>query len=894
MHHSKFLAFAFLCAVFCATATHSQTEYNVKPHDILHRIDSKVYGHFLEHIFNSVNGGLWGDLIWNRSLERFSGASGAWHIEGDEIVQTSLNENVRLLIGEASWGNYEFTLKARKDDGAEGFLVLFCANGENFYWCNLGGWGNTQHAIEKGTPGVRWGIFGDPVPGSINTHQWYAIRIRCEDNHFQVWLDGDKIFDFIDNAAHMSGQVGLGTWLTKARYRDCLVTEIATGDTLFSGIPEIEQEEATLHNWTKIGAGKLYRSDEALNSFSCVKIVNSAAVETGLQQRSINLKTLAYRGSFWAKGSTPAQLTVQMLQGASIIAEQSFEPPTSDWREYAFDFTANAATTTGSLRITFNDTGTVFLDQVSMMGQDAIDNDGFRPDLFEAIQALRPPVIRWPGGYFAEYYRWKDGIGPQHERGAYPLEAWNDQDVNSFGTDEFLRLCRRLGAEPIIVINIGHRGSPVPRQAYIEEAQQWLEYCNGPATSEWGSIRAANGHPEPYNVKYWEISNEIWLTRDANTYVDFLNAFIPALQEVDPSIKIIACGSGGFDQNWNRTILSHCADKIDYISTHHYEDISNYKTGVRNYDNFLKTLSGLIASSSNPDIKIYMSEWNVWSGLDWRNGLYAGGMLNAFEKNGKTFEIGGPALFLRHQSANDWNNAFINFNNHSWFPASNYVVMKFWHDHYAPNFLRTVGQHADLNVVSTLSEDAETLYIKVISTSSSAEPVQFNISEAFQPKSAKVEQIAPSSLASANTMSNPDALKIESGEAHIDGQSVSTTIPKYGALILTIRQDENSEVGANDVNSIIDYRLYANHPNPFNPKTTIQYDVPNSGRVSLRIVDMLGRRVKMLLDKYHTYGSYSVEWNGTDESGKPVSSGVYVCELKSDSQTLTKKMSLVR
>lgn len=884
-----------LVLILCFTISlFAQSEYAILTDDVLHTIDPKVYGQFLEHIYNSVNNGLWGDLIWNRSLERFSGSSGSWHIEGDEVVQTALSENVRLMFGDTSWDNYEFTLQARKDEGAEGFLILFRANGERFYWCNIGGWGNTQHAIEKGVPGTRWGVFGNPISGSINTGQWYNIKVRCEDNHFQVWLDDTKIFDFIDSSAHLTGQVGIGTWATKSRYRNLKVTAIPSGDVLFEGLPKIQAEEATLHNWTTVGTGKIYRSDNALNSNSSIKIVNAEASETGLQQRSINIKPQSYSGSFWSMGSTPSELTIQLRSGTTVLSEQRFDPPTGDWQEYEFDLNSTVETTNGVLRISYNDTGVVYLDQISMMGQDAMDNDGFRPDLFNAIKDLRPPVIRWPGGYFAEYYRWKDGIGPQHERGIYPLEAWNDQDVNSFGTDEFMTLCQRVGAEPLVVINIGHRLSPVPQAEYIEEAQEWLEYCNGPATSEWGAVRAANGHPQPYNVKYWEISNEIWLTRDANTYVQFLKAFVPALKEVDPSIKIIACGSGSFDQNWNKVVLANCADMIDYISTHHYEEIENYKTGVRNYDNFLKTLTNEIKSSSNPNIKIYMSEWNVWDGLDWRTGLYAGGMLNIFEKNGETFEIGGPALFLRHSSATGWNNAFINFNNSSWFPATNYVVMKFWHDHFAPKYVRNLGQNTDLNVVSTLSEDSQTLYIKIINTAASAVPARFEIRGDFQPQSVRVDQIAPPNLSAQNTMANPDAIKIERGEAQIDGQFVSMTIPARGAVIVTVSQDPNSDVGSNETKTIHDYRLYANYPNPFNPNTMLKYDVPRSGHVTVRIVDVLGRQVKVLVDETQNYGSYSTEWDGTNEHGETVSSGVYVCELKTASESFSQKMSLVR
>jgi len=875
---------------------HAQTIYTINPNSVLHRVDEKVYGHFLEHIYNSVNGGLWGDLVWNRSLERFAGTSGTWRIEGDQVVQSSPNENVRLLFGETSWQNYEYTLEARKDGGAEGFLILFRANGEDFYWCNLGGWSNTLHAIEKGTPGVRWGVFGSQISGSIQSGRWYQIRIRCEGNHFQVWLDGSELFNFSDNTStvHLSGQVGVGTWVTQARYRNFLVTDIASGDTLFSGLPTVVESEVNLLNWQKVGAGALHASGQALNSNFCITVVNSQSTETGIQQSSLDLKNQTYRGSLWAKGSTPANLKVSLLSGGTVLAQETLAAPGPDWQEYPFQLTPTTETTNGTLRISFSDTGTVYLDQISMMGQDAIDNDGFRPGLYQAVEALRPPVIRWPGGYFAELYRWKDGIGPQHERTIYPVVAWNDQDVNSFGTDEFVTLCRRLGAEPLIVINTGHRSSSVPQAEYIEEAQHWVEYCNGPASSTWGSKRAANGHPKPYNVQYWEFGNEVFLTRSADIYVNFLNAFVPALKAVDPSIKIIACGSGGFDQTWNRTVINRCADIIDYISPHHYEDIANYQTGVRNYEAYIAELEGVIAASSNPDIKIYMSEWNVWSGIDWRNGLYAGGMLNVFERHGDVFEIGAPALFLRHTSANDWNNALINFNNSDWFPAPNYVVMKFWREHFAPNLIQTTGNNNSLNVVATLSDDGKNIYFKVINTSNAAIPAALDIAGPFTPRGARLEQIAPPGLSAANSMTAPDNIRVEEGNVAIDNQRVNLTIPKYGAVIATVSQDPTVGVDSHHPEEIQDYRLYANYPNPFNPGTVIKYDVPTAEHVELRIVDVLGRVVTVLVDEAKASGSYDVEWDGRDDHGLEVSSGLYFYELITASRTMVRGMIRVR
>jgi alpha-L-arabinofuranosidase len=448
----RIITFGLFILLWNSQYLNAQTVYTIHFDQVLHLVNEKIYGQFLEHIYNSVNNGLWGDLIWNRSFEHISGSSGLWSQEGNEIVQSSLNENVRLLFGDINWQNYEFSLQAQKDGGSEGFLILFRANGENFYWCNLGGWGNTLHAIEKGTPGVRWGVFGSQISGSIETGKWYDIKIRCEGNHFQVWVDGSELFNFTDNTAtaHLSGQAGVGTWVTQARYRHLVVTDLASGDTLYNEIPALEENNITLLNWEKVGTVEMYGSGQALNSKYCVKLIKSQPVEAGVQQNGLNIKIQPYHGSLWAKGATPGNLIVRLMQDTEILAEKSLTVPGVDWKEFPFELTPTMETTNGTLRITFNDTGVVYLDQVSMMGQDAIDNDGFRPDLFQAIKALHPPCIRWPGGYYSELYRWKDGIGPQHERNVFPVEAWNDRDVNSFGTDEFITLCRRMNAEPII------------------------------------------------------------------------------------------------------------------------------------------------------------------------------------------------------------------------------------------------------------------------------------------------------------------------------------------------------------------------------------------------------------------------------------------------------------
>ena len=425
------------------------------------------------------------------------------------------------------------------------------------------------------------------------------------------------------------------------------------------------------------------------------------------------------------------------------------------------------------------------------MPQSWRDAGGFRPDLLDAVAQLRPPVIRWPGGCFASPYRWKSAIGPQSQRKIYPLSIWDDQDVNSFGVDEFVAMCRRIGAEPLIVVNIGTQtwnGDADPEE-FLQDVRDWIEYCNGPATSKWGQVRAANGHVEPYGVKYWEIDNETW-HMGAEQYAAAVKRFAPAMKQADPTLKLAACGSAGYGDDvngltWNRTIIEQCAPLIDYLSIHHYENPDAFEQGPRNYEAFFEKTGQLIAASGNPQLKIYVSEWNAQS-TDWRTGLYCGGLLNAFERCGEFLGMGGPALFLRHTSATDWDNAFVNFDQRSWFPAPNYVVMQLWRNHYAPQRIALEGDLGRLNAVATKSEDAKMCYLKAVNPSAAPQTVSLTVDGNYQLGPPNLQLVAPGSLQSRNSLEQPDAVRAEQGHVEVAGKQVNFTLPPLSAAVISI------------------------------------------------------------------------------------------------------------
>jgi alpha-N-arabinofuranosidase len=195
--------------------------------------------------------------------------------------------------------------------------------------------------------------------------------------------------------------------------------------------------------------------------------------------------------------------------------------------------------------------------------------DGYRALAVRYLSELGIPVLRWPGGCFADTYNWRDGIGPRAERPKTVNIAWGDViDDNSFGTDEFIGLCRRIGAQPYLAGNVG-TGTP-------EELRDWMEYCNFPAGSTLAELRAKNGSPAPFRVRYWGVGNESWGCGGNMTPKEYalkyrqFATFLRPMGGVQP--YLIASGPNGNDGYWMRGLM----DGLQWmrpsgVSMHYYE-----------------------------------------------------------------------------------------------------------------------------------------------------------------------------------------------------------------------------------------------------------------------------------------------------------------------------------
>ena len=209
-------------------------------------------------------------------------------------------------------------------------------------------------------------------------------------------------------------------------------------------------------------------------------------------------------------------------------------------------------------------------------GSPLSDSQGFRRDVLEAVDGLRVPVLRWPGGNFVSGYHWQDGVGPVEQRPRRMDLAWHAEESNRFGTGEFIAYCRLIGAEPYLCINMG--------TGTLDEAQAWVEYCNGTGNTYWANLRRQHGHREPFAVKYWGLGNEMygdWQigALNAEDYVKKAREFAKVMKWTDPSIHLVSCGQLGWN-TWDQTVLEGLASLVDYHSIHLYTNSPDYYSNV--------------------------------------------------------------------------------------------------------------------------------------------------------------------------------------------------------------------------------------------------------------------------------------------------------------------------
>jgi alpha-N-arabinofuranosidase len=267
--------------------------------------------------------------------------------------------------------------------------------------------------------------------------------------------------------------------------------------------------------------------------------------------------------------------------------------------------------------------GRAVYDGIYEPGHPSADADGFREDVRELVQELGVSAIRYPGGNFVSGFRWEDSVGPRDDRPARIDLAWHSTETNEVGLHEFHQWLESIGSELVLAVNLGTRGTL--------ETLDLLEYANLPGGTRLAGQRAANGRTEPFGVRMWCLGNEMdgpWQLghRSADDYGKLAAQTARAMRMFDPSLELVVCGSSSRHMptfgEWERVVLSHTYDDVDFISCHaYYEekngDAASFLASAVDMDAFIEQVVATIehvkaVTRSDHVVNISFDEWNVW------------------------------------------------------------------------------------------------------------------------------------------------------------------------------------------------------------------------------------------------------------------------------------------
>ncbi len=504
------------------------------------------------------------------------------------------------------------------------------------------------------------------------------------------------------------------------------------------------------------------------------------------------------------------------------------------YRKIFLNFQPKADTDDARLEIVSTGSGSVHIGAVSLMPANHVK--GFRAEVIAALKQLRSGVYRWPGGNFVSGHEWRDAIGDPDKRPPIMDPVWHAVQPNDVGTDEFMTLCRLLDVEPYVTVNGGFGDE--------WSAAQLVEYANGAIATPMGKLRAANGHPEPYHIKFWGVGNEPW----GEWQLGFMpvaqwelkhNMFAKAMRKVDPTIKLIAAGAmpdamTGSKQvkrlngqivpdylspgDWSGNLLEHCLDNMDMISEHFYST-SGKRTDLTTGEKVDTGQQSLIEweRAPAPQVRVKYEHYQAYLKLipelkvkpvpisldEW---AYIGAPPNSYKvvpayawafhemfRHSDLYQL-GAFTFATAMISEDRTDAVLN-------PTG--LLFKMYRDHFGTIPVEVSGDSPQpkpiypaggdqpavnpgsdtypLDVSAALSEDRKTLTFAVLNPSESEQHMNLSITGVKLASEGRLWRMAPSSVDATITVGQKPGVEVE--EQALTSVPGSASVPPFSVSI---------------------------------------------------------------------------------------------------------------
>ena len=530
-------------------------------------------------------------------------------------------------------------------------------------------------------------------------------------------------------------------------------------------------------------------SDSYTGKHSPVIHGNKKDSKTGIKQSWLTLKKgQKYAGKIVISGDKKAApITVRLVPEKGKILSREIKNIDSKYKKYPLEFVATESSGKVEIEIFTQNEGKFKIGTISLMPADNIK--GWRKDVISLLKELNAPVYRWPGGNFVSGYNWKDGIGERDKRPPRKNPAWTGVESNDVGIHEYMELMELIGAEPFIAVNTG--------LGTVKEVAEEVEYCNGSTNTPTGKLRAKNGHPEPYDVKWWAVGNEMygdWQLghMPLEKYTQKHNKAVKAMRKVDENIKPIAVGNVG---EWSQKMLENSSYYMNLISEHIYakekenvlEHTAQLAEAIRQkaeaHRKYRKGIKGL----EEKDIDIAMDEWNYWYG-DYIYGELgvryhmkdAIGIARAFHEYYKNSDI----IYMANYAQTVNVIGAIKTNDTTSTLAATGVVLKLYRNKFGSIPVEVTGETDALNIAAALTKNKDSLTVSVINPTENAETLSINFPVAFPQYEITSWNIHNSNPEAYNEPGKEPNIKITRERAAMDIKNLP--IEKYSIAIYKI------------------------------------------------------------------------------------------------------------
>jgi alpha-L-arabinofuranosidase len=813
---------ALVLLACAATAAAQDAAVRIDAGKVTQRVGRYLAGACIEDVNHEIYGGIYSQMVFGESFQEpapqspvkgFRAYDGRWAVEDGEL-RAGGGEGPKLVSEQPAFAEGEAGVEVFFTDrkaGNAGLIVKVGKAGpgaDNFdgYEVSL----DPQLGVLRlGRHRHNWEHIKD-TPCDVPTGRWIALAVKMTERGLEVSVGGKNVISYEDRDHPLpAGRVGLRQWQREARYRDLWVkTGGKTTKLPFERNTETPGEVSGM--WAPLRRGMArpafaLETDRPFIGKQSQKIAfTEGEGEVGIENRGLNRQGMCFRsgkpyeGYLWARTEKPADLWVALESGDGnkVHAETKVRVEAGDWRRLDFTITPAADDDAGRLALKLKQPGAVAVGHVFLQpgAWGRFKGLPLRRDVVEGLVEQKLSVLRYGGSMVNhDEYRWKKMIGPRDRRPPY-TGTWYRYSTNGWGILDFLDLCEAAGFLGIPAFNMGE----TPR-----DMAAFIEYVNGPADSEWGRKRAADGHPRPYGLCYLELGNE---ERIDDKYFERFKPMAEAIWAKEPAVTVVVgdflygkpirdpdhvtgAASGVTSLAGHRKILELAKQhgREVWFDVHIDTEGPAAHDTLRALPSYVDALDGIAGGAKH---KVVVFELNA-NNHTLRRALGNAVALNAIERLGDRVPLvcSANALQVDGQNDNGWNQGLLFMNPCKVWPQPPYFVTQLFSGNSLPLCVKSeVRSPGDaLDVTAKRAEDGKRLQIQVVNVGPRAVEASITI-EGFTPAKPVAEVVELSGkLDEANTAAEPKRVAPRTKEwRHGLGAGARYTFPVHSFTVLRL------------------------------------------------------------------------------------------------------------